>query len=114
MVQIATNLLTNALKFTPQGGRVALQTEIAHRDRAARLTVRDTGVGIPPEELPRVTERFFRGQHSQHMAAGSGIGLTIVSELVRAHHGHLSIASEPGEGTEVTVTLPLASGSRRA
>jgi two-component system, OmpR family, sensor histidine kinase BaeS len=114
MVQVVTNLLTNALKFTPQGGRVTLETEIARGDRTARLTVRDTGVGIPPDELPRVTERFFRGQYSQHMAAGSGIGLTIVSELVRAHHGHLRVASEPGEGTEVTVTLPLASGSRRA
>jgi signal transduction histidine kinase len=76
------------------------------------MRVTDTGVGIPGEELPHVTERFYRGTRSSEMAAGSGIGLTIVSELVEAHNGELEIASEPGNGTRVTVTLPLATDSR--
>ncbi len=112
MQQIITNLLTNALKFTPACGEVVLETGPA-AGGTARLSVSDTGVGIPPDELPRVTDRFFRGQRSQHLATGSGIGLTIVSELVRAHHGELTIESRPGKGTEVRVTLPRAAVSRR-
>ena len=72
----------------------------------ARVRVTDTGVGIPAEDLPHVTERFWRGSRSADMAAGTGIGLTIVAELVRAQHGELEIRSEPGKGTEVTVTIP--------
>ncbi|HVB42277.1 MAG TPA: ATP-binding protein [Streptosporangiaceae bacterium] len=104
---VITNLLTNALKFTPAGGTVILEAEPAGRE-LARLKVSDTGMGIAPEELPRVTERFFRGQRSADVAAGSGIGLTIVAELVRAHDGSLDIKSELGKGTQVTIMLPGA------
>ena len=106
--EIITNLLTNALKFTPPGGTVTLITSAGHEPQGI-LTVTDTGVGIPPEELPRVTERFFRGKHSAGLTAGSGIGLAIVSELVRAQNGQLAITSKPGHGTAVTVTFPQAS-----
>lgn len=105
MREIIMNLLTNALKFTPAGGRVVVGVGPAGQDSAV-LTVTDTGIGIPADELPRVTERFFRGQRSAEMAQGSGIGLTIVSELVEAHRGRVEFTSEPGEGTEVKVTLP--------
>ncbi|HWF81529.1 MAG TPA: HAMP domain-containing sensor histidine kinase [Streptosporangiaceae bacterium] len=105
MHEVVVNLLTNAMKFTPSGGQVTLQTE--ESDGNGRLTVSDTGIGIPPEELPHVAERFFRGHRSAEVA-GSGIGLTIVTELVDAHHGTLNIDSEQGHGTTVTVTLPLA------
>jgi signal transduction histidine kinase len=98
-------LLVNALKFTPAGGRVTVQTG-RNGDHHAILRVSDTGIGIPADELPHVTERFFRGQRSAGVAAGSGIGMAIVSELVRAHHGHLDISSEEGMGTQVTVALP--------
>jgi len=101
---VITNLLTNALKFTPAGGRVTIQT--GQDDKQAIVRVCDTGIGIPADELPRVTQRFFRGQRSAAMAGGSGIGMAIVSELVRSHHGHLAISSEEGLGTQVTVTLP--------
>ena len=104
MHEIAVNLLTNAMKFTPAGGTVVLETE--QYGELARLRVTDTGVGIPPDELPRVSERFFRGHRSTDVA-GSGIGLTIVDELVRAHHGVLELASTPGRGTQVTVTIPM-------
>ncbi len=109
MRDIISNLLTNAMKYTASGGTVTVAGGPCDRDRA-RLTVRDTGVGISAEDLPRVTERFFRGKRSQEMAAGTGFGLTIVSELVRAHRGKLEIASEPGSGTQVTITLPRSRG----
>ncbi len=105
--EIVMNLLTNALKYTPAGGSVLITTGPGSR-KTAKLTVSDTGVGIPPDELPRVTERFFRGKQSAELAAGSGFGLTIVSELVRAHHGDLVISSRPGSGTQVTITIPRA------
>jgi two-component system, OmpR family, sensor histidine kinase BaeS len=106
MREVVVNLLTNALKFTPAEGSVVLDTGQDEQGRA-RLRVIDTGIGIPPEELPRVTERFFRGQRSAEMATGSGIGLTIVAELVRAQHGKLRITSQSGQGTQATITLPV-------
>jgi two-component system sensor histidine kinase BaeS len=110
--EVTSNLLTNALKFTPPGGSVVLDTG-PDETGMARIGVRDTGIGIPPDELPHVTERFFRGLRSPRMAAGTGIGLTIVAELVQAHRGQLDIASGPGTGTQVTITLPLAAAESR-
>jgi len=104
MHEIIVNLLTNALKFTPAEGQVTLET--SPDDEFGELRVTDTGIGIPPEELPHITERFYRGRRSAEVA-GSGIGLTIVAELVRAHRGALDFASQPGQGTTVTITLPL-------
>jgi signal transduction histidine kinase len=112
MREVISNLLTNSLKFTPPGGTVSLLVGPDGSGTAA-VSVIDTGVGIPGEELPHVTERFFRGVRSSEMAAGSGIGLTIVAELVQAHDGQLDIASEPGTGTRVTITLPLAAAESR-
>ncbi len=106
MREITTNLLTNALKFTPPGGTVLIETEPPEPGREqVRLTVTDTGIGILPEDLPRVSERFFRSPRTSGIA-GSGIGLTIVAEIVRGHHGSMEIDSEPGTGTTVTITLP--------
>ena len=103
MREVVTNLLTNAVKYTPPGGEVMLETGMAGDQ--ATLTVSDTGAGIAPEDLPHLTERFFRGRRSADVG-GSGIGLTIVDELVRAHHGSIDFASRPGGGTKVTVLLP--------
>jgi two-component system, OmpR family, sensor histidine kinase BaeS len=105
--EVVTNLLTNAMKYTTAGGTVVLETG-PQDQRLARLRVSDTGIGIAPSELPHVTERFFRGRRSAEMAGGTGIGLTILAELVRAHRGEMQITSEPGRGTQVTVTLPRA------
>ena len=108
MHEIATNLLTNALKFTPPGGTVLLQTAPQEPAREhALLRVSDTGIGIQPDDLPRVSDRFFRSARTAGIA-GSGIGLTIVAEVVRGHHGVMDIASQPGVGTQVTVMLPVA------
>ena len=112
MREIVSNLLTNSLKFTPPGGAVRLSVGPDGGGMAA-ITVSDTGIGIPADELPHVTERFYRGVRSAEMATGSGIGLTIVAELVHAHNGQLDIASAPGTGTLATVTLPVAAAESR-
>jgi two-component system, OmpR family, sensor histidine kinase BaeS len=108
MREVTVNLLTNALKFTPHGGTVLVDTRPQDLSgQHALLTVSDTGIGISPEDLPRVSERFFRSPRTSGYA-GSGIGLTIVAEVVRGHHGSLDIVSELGAGTKVTVVLPAS------
>src|SRR6266496_2472333 len=108
--EVITNLLVNALKFTPAGGSVLLET--GPRQARAMLSVSDTGMGIHPDELPHIFERFYRGQRAAGIT-GSGIGLAVVAELVRAHDGRLDVTSTPGQGTKITVTLPRADGIPR-
>jgi two-component system sensor histidine kinase BaeS len=100
--QVLDNLVSNALKFTPSGGRITVTLD--QRDRHTELIVADDGPGIPPEELQRVFERFFRGAGSA--AAGSGVGLAVAAELVAAHGGEISVESVPGHGSRFLVRLP--------
>jgi two-component system, OmpR family, sensor histidine kinase BaeS len=111
-IELITNLMTNALKYTAPGGTVTVETRQSDHG-SALVRVSDTGIGIPADELPRVTERFFRGAGSSAVASGSGIGLTIVEELARAQRGKLDITSRLGSGTQVTITFPLAPALRR-
>ncbi len=101
--QVAANLLDNAIKYTPPGGRVDVQ--VLRQQDAAVLQVRDTGPGIPPDELPRVFDRLFRGDTSR-AERGLGLGLSLVKAVVEAHGGTVSVASEPGRGSTFTVSLP--------
>jgi two-component system, OmpR family, sensor histidine kinase BaeS len=103
--QVITNLLTNALKFTPGGGRVRIETETAGPGAVLRVT--DTGAGIPAHELPHIFERFWRGRQAAQ-TSGSGIGLAVAAELAQAHGGQLTASSQPGQGTEMTLSLPAA------
>ena len=104
MAQVVANLVSNALKFTPAGGRVDLRL---HREgNFATLEVTDTGPGIPPQDLGHVFERFWRGG-APH-AGGSGIGLAVVRELIDAHGGNVDVTSELGKGAAFTVRLPQA------
>ncbi|HZP30961.1 MAG TPA: ATP-binding protein, partial [Acidimicrobiia bacterium] len=105
--RVMLNLVSNAVKFTPAGGRVDIG---ACRDQGlVRLTVADTGIGIPLDEQPRLFSRFFRSSNAvAHAAPGTGLGLSIVKKLVDAHHGAISIESVPDVGTTVTVELPVS------
>ncbi|HEY1635286.1 MAG TPA: HAMP domain-containing sensor histidine kinase [Acidimicrobiales bacterium] len=103
LAQVVTNLLTNALKFTPAEGQVTVV--VAPDDGTARLEVADSGVGIPAEELDHVFERFWRSSRAGQ-TAGSGIGLAVVAELVRAHGGSVEVSSRLGAGARFVVTLP--------
>ncbi len=105
--RVVLNLLTNAIKFTPAGGRVGVEATLAGGEAA--LAVSDTGIGIPVEEQARLGERFFRASNAGVNAIpGTGLGLRIVWGLVEAHGGRVALASVPGSGTTLTVHLPLA------
>lgn len=103
--QIIVNLIMNALKYTPEGGRVTI--EVKEEQHKALITIADTGIGIKEEEIPFVFERFYRADKSRdRKSGGSGIGLTIVKRLVEAHGGTIELKSEEKKGTTVVVRLP--------
>lgn len=101
------NLLDNALNYTDPGGHITLSA--AATSDAVFLSVEDAGIGIPPEHLPHVFEKFFRVPN-QKQASGTGLGLAIVHEIVAAHGGTVTCSSEPGAGTTFRLTLPISSG----
>ncbi|HTU17679.1 MAG TPA: ATP-binding protein [Gemmataceae bacterium] len=107
--EVLHNLIDNALKFTMEGGSVNVEVTAASDSHEAQLLVRDTGTGIPPQDLPKVFERFYRADKSRQRAQGdrgSGLGLSICQAIVHSYGGQISIASTLGKGTTVTVTLP--------
>jgi signal transduction histidine kinase len=106
--QVVNNLIDNALKFTPAGGKVDVSLRADEAAGRAVLAVRDTGVGIAAADLPRVFDRFYRGDRSRHGAQGTGLGLSICQALVQAHQGTVRAESTQGKGSCFTVTLPLA------
>jgi signal transduction histidine kinase len=112
--QILLNLVENAVKFTPATGHITLSTRrFAESGRpGVRIAVRDTGEGIPAEELPHVFDRFYRVDEARARArdlpGGSGLGLAIAKSLIEAQGGAISISSAVGEGTEVALWLPVA------
>jgi signal transduction histidine kinase len=103
--QVVANLVGNAVKFTPRGGTV--QAAVAPSADGARIDVTDTGVGIDPNELPRIFDRFYRGSRSNEArGSGSGLGLAIVRSIVEMHGGSVEVESGPGMGSRFTVWLP--------
>jgi signal transduction histidine kinase len=105
--RIFNNLLANAVKYTPQGGRVIVT--LAQIGEDARITVEDTGIGIPEEAMPHLFEEFYRAPNAKEFdREGSGLGLTIIKDLVTRLGGWVSVHSTIGEGTRFTVSLPVA------
>ncbi len=103
--QVVSNLVANAIKFTPRGGSVAV--DVAATPDGARIEVTDTGVGIEPTELPHVFERFYRGSRANEArGSGSGLGLAIVRSIVDMHGGTVEVESRVGSGTRFSVWLP--------
>jgi signal transduction histidine kinase len=104
LIQVLTNLLDNALKFTPRGGRVMVQVE--QKEDVLSISVADTGVGIEQEELPHLFQQFYSGQSRPPEKRGMGLGLALCREIVTAHGGQLAVESQPGQGARFTFTLP--------
>jgi signal transduction histidine kinase len=102
--QVAANLIDNAVKYTPAGGRV--DVDVLREADAAVLRVRDTGAGIPADELPRIFDRLFRGDTSR-TERGLGLGLSLVKAIVEAHGGAVEVSSELGRGSTFSVSLPV-------
>jgi signal transduction histidine kinase len=103
--QVLDNLVSNAVKFTPEGGHVVITAVAA--DGNARVTVSDDGIGIPDDEQPQIFSRFFRASTAtQRAIPGTGLGLAISRALVERHGGTISLSSREGEGTEISVSLP--------
>jgi signal transduction histidine kinase len=107
MQQVLGNLVSNALRYTPAGGEIALRGDVV--DGQVALRVEDSGSGIAPDDLPFIFERFYRGDRSRHDSTGeSGLGLPIAKSLIEMHQGIISVASQLGQGTTFTISLPVA------
>ena len=101
------NLLTNAIRYTPEGGKISIEWKV--RDTEGRISVRDTGIGIPAEHIPRLTERFYRVDRGRSRASGgTGLGLAIVKRIMHRHQGRLEFESVVGKGSTFTLCLPEA------
>lgn len=108
IIQVLVNLLDNALTHTPSGGQI--EVGATREGENARIWVRDTGLGISPEDLPRVFDRFYRADRGRaRSSGGTGLGLSIARAIVEAHGGTISLSSEPGHGTTAQFVLPLLS-----
>ena len=104
--EVITNLLENAVKYSPPHSRVIIETK---EDKGkVQVRVLDQGPGIPEEELPRVTSKFYRGKRVDKSTRGSGLGLYLAKYFVELHRGELKIQSREGEGTEVSFSLPIS------
>ncbi|MGN0773941.1 MAG: ATP-binding protein [Candidatus Ventricola sp.] len=106
LAQVCYNIIENAIKYTPDGGKIAVSLRRMGRD--AVLDISDTGVGIPEEDLPHVFDRFYRVDKARSReTGGTGLGLSIVQQIVRLHAGSVTVQSKRGEGTTFTVQLPV-------
>ncbi len=109
--QVLLNLLSNALKFTPEGGQISVRAEM--RDGTAEISVTDTGVGIAPEDQEAVFEEFRQVGSAAKKAEGTGLGLAISRKFIELHGGRISVTSQVGSGSTFTFWLPLAFGEHR-
>jgi two-component system phosphate regulon sensor histidine kinase PhoR len=101
-----SNLVSNAVRYTPQGGRIEVHAFVS-KDGNLNLQVKDTGPGVPPEHLPRLTERFYRVDRSRSReSGGTGLGLAIVKHVMQRHGGQLQIASTAGQGSCFNLVFP--------
>jgi signal transduction histidine kinase len=112
MVQVLTNLVSNAHKYTPEGGHITICAQLADGERQGgmlHVSVQDTGIGMSAEELEQAFTKFFRTNVAREMAPGTGLGLNITKNLVQLHGGEIWAKSQPGEGTTFHFTVPVAS-----
>ena len=104
--EVFNNLLSNAIKFSPNGSK--MQVSIFENDSYVNIQIRDQGIGIPAKEIPYIFEKMYRASNSTKISVkGTGLGLYITSQIVKAHGGKIKVKSKEGSGTEFTVQLPL-------
>ena len=107
IIQVLTNLVTNAYKYTPEGGRIAISARWL--DDTMQIDVADTGIGIAPQDQERLFTRFFRADHPEvRRVAGTGLGLSIAKSIVEMHGGRIWVESQLGAGSTFSFTLPVA------
>ncbi len=104
--EVFINILGNALKYSPDFTRVSIQIQV--EEKQIKVSIRDEGIGISPEDLPHIFDGFYRGKSGQEAAAGHGIGLAVARQIVEAHDGTVSAESRPGKGTTFIVSLPIS------
>lgn len=115
MTQVAVNLLSNAVKYTPSGGRITVQNEVNELDQTVTVSVTDTGVGIPPEDLDKLFGKFYRVEANKNFAKGTGLGLNLVKQIVETvHGGQVFVRSQQGKGSTFGFILPLAAAGQTA
>jgi len=108
--RVIINLITNAIKYTPTGGKITVHINVAEGGKEMRVDVADTGIGIPEDCLPQIFDRFYRVERKVHTIKGTGLGLTIVKKIVEEHGGRITVTSSLGHGTTFTFWLPLDDG----
>ncbi len=107
MQQVLLNLVSNAIKYTPEGGRVTVSVENDDAQGAVMVTVADTGLGIPPDDVEKIFDKFYRVDNYKRVAPGTGLGLNLVKHIVETvHHGQVTVSSELGLGSRFTFTVP--------
>ena len=109
LYQAVLNLLSNAVKYTPEAGTITIQTEVDESKKLVSARISDTGVGIPPKDLPFVFDKFYRVEANSRMAKGTGLGLSLVKHIVETvHHGRIFVESTQGKGSTFGFELDLA------
>lgn len=103
--QVLSNLISNALRHTPNGGTISINTELPITNYGLRITIKDTGEGIASEDLPFIFDRFWRGDKSRSGRINSGLGLAIAKQLIEAHNGKIEVQSEVGKGTSFVIEI---------
>lgn len=106
--RVIINLLTNAIKYTPQGGKIEIKIEQYPKADEVGVLITDNGIGIPEESLPQIFDRFYRVERKVHTIKGTGLGLTIAKKIVENHHGHIEVESALGQGSTFSFYLPIA------
>jgi two-component system phosphate regulon sensor histidine kinase PhoR len=108
LYQAVLNLLSNAVKYTPEGGQITVQTLVDEQKKRVITRISDTGVGIPPKDLPKLFDKFFRVEANNKMAKGTGLGLSLVKHIIETvHHGRIFVESEVGKGSTFGFELDL-------
>jgi two-component system phosphate regulon sensor histidine kinase PhoR len=114
--QVVLNLVSNAVKYTPSGGRVTVSADSDNLTRSVVISVADTGLGIPPDAIPKLFEKFYRVENYERVAKGTGLGLSLCKHIVETlHHGQIGVESELGMGSKFWVAVPMSyAGSEQA